>query len=98
MSDDYTGHLLEQIRDEIKAVHEVVAGQPTRGEFNGLRRDVEDMKQELRTVNIAVADISSDVSKVKRDIHVSELKIHDIFRDLDEHVHLPAHGKEMLKQ
>jgi hypothetical protein len=33
MSDDYTGHMLEQILDEIRAVHEVVAGQPTRGEF-----------------------------------------------------------------
>ena len=28
MSDDYTGHVLEQVLDEMKAVHELVAKVP----------------------------------------------------------------------
>jgi hypothetical protein len=58
MSDDYTGHLLEQILDEIKAVHEVVAGQLTCVEFNELRQDVAELKQDMKAVKAAVKDAS----------------------------------------
>lgn len=65
MSKDYTGHLLEQILDEIKAVHEVVGGVqekvadlPTRDEFNELRQDV-------KTIKAAVGDLSRDLAKHK---------------------------------
>jgi hypothetical protein len=37
----YIGHMLEQILDEIKAVHELVADVPTRGEFNRLEQKVD---------------------------------------------------------
>jgi hypothetical protein len=65
MSNDYTGHLLEQILDEIKAVHEVVGGVqekvadlPTRDEFNELRQDV-------KIIKAAVGDLSRDLAKHK---------------------------------
>ncbi len=67
MSDDakYIGHLLEVIRDEVRAVHEGVAGirevvndQPTRAEFNELKRDV-------KTIKASVTDLSRDLEKHK---------------------------------
>ena len=63
--DSYVGVMLEQIRDEIRAVHEEVAGirdkvdnQPTRDEFDELRQDAHVLKA-------AVADLSHDVKVTK---------------------------------
>lgn len=54
--DNYVGLVLEQIRDEIKVVHELVAhidrkveNQPTREEFN-------ELKDETRVIKAAVID------------------------------------------
>jgi len=56
--DNYVGVLLEQIRDEIKAVHEEVGGMreelanvPKREEFN-------ELKDDMKVVKAAVTDIS----------------------------------------
>lgn len=57
MSDDkYIGHKLELILDEIKAVHELVADQPTRGEFA-------ELKQDMKVVKAAVTAINRDLAK-----------------------------------
>ena len=36
----------------------MVAGQPTRGEFNELRQDVVELKQDMKVVKAAVKDVS----------------------------------------
>jgi Protein of unknown function (DUF2730) len=63
--DNYTGVLLEQIRDQNKAVLEAVGGirakvenLPTRDEFNELKRDV-------KTIKAAVTATNSDLKKHK---------------------------------
>lgn len=57
--------MLEEIRDEIKAVHELVEDVPKRWEFNGLLRDVDGLKQNMSVVKVAVADLSQDVKAIK---------------------------------
>jgi hypothetical protein len=68
MSDDdkYIGHKLEQILDEVKAVHELVADVPTRGEFNELRQDVVELKQDMKVVKAAVTATNRDVAGLDR--------------------------------
>ena len=62
MDDDlYIGHKLELIFDEIKTVHELVADQPTRGEFAELRRDVADVKQDMPVVKAAAKTTNHDL-------------------------------------
>jgi hypothetical protein len=59
MSDqDYTAILLEEIRDQNKAVLEAVADLPTRREFEELREDVTELKQDVKVVKAAVTDLS----------------------------------------
>jgi len=66
MSDDtYVGHKLELILDEVKAVHELVADQPTRGEFAELRRDVAELKQDMKVVKAAVTATNRDLKEHK---------------------------------
>ena len=66
MDDDkYVGHKLELILDEIKAVHELVADQPTRGEFAELRRDVVEVKQDMKVVKAAVTATNRDLAEHK---------------------------------
>lgn len=60
----YIGHKLEQILDEIKAVHELVAAQPTHAEFNELREDVAELKQDMKVVKAAVGATNRDVGAV----------------------------------
>ncbi len=62
----YIGHKLELILDEIKAVHEAVAGirevvdnQPTRDEFN-------ELKQRGSVAGAAIQDLSRDLDEHKR--------------------------------
>ncbi len=57
----YFGHLLEAIHDEVRAVHEVVANQPTHVEFEELRHDVTELKQDMKVVKAAVQDLSRQV-------------------------------------
>ena len=77
MNDDYTGHLLEQILDEIKAVHELVADVPTRGAFNRLEQKMDKLNNDMEVVKTAVKATNSDVA--------------DLGRDIEKHKGLPAH-------
>ena len=78
MDDDkYIGHKLELILDEIKAVHELVADVPTRGEFNRLEQKVDKLSDGIEVVKAAVKATNSDVA--------------DLSRDVEEHKGLPAH-------
>ena len=54
MSDDYTGHILEQVLDEIKAVHELVAEVPKMArQLDRVEQDVVELLQDVQ-VNTAV--------------------------------------------
>jgi uncharacterized protein YoxC len=65
MSDDkYIGHKLEQILDEVKAVHELVADVATRGEFNRLEQKVDTLSDSMEVVK-AVADLGREVEELK---------------------------------
>jgi uncharacterized protein YhaN len=97
MKKDYQTILLEQIRDQNKAILEGLEDVPKRVEFNRLEQKVDKLSEDIEVVSAAVKATNRDLAEVKREVQVSELKIHDILRDLDEHVHLPAHGGEMLK-
>ena len=59
--DNYTGILLEQILDEVKTIHELVAGQPTRDEFSKLRDDVGAVKDDVRVIKAAATDQSKQL-------------------------------------
>jgi len=63
MDDDkYIGHKLEQILDEVKAVHELVADVPTRGEFNRLEQKVDKLSDGMEVVKAAVTATNRDVA------------------------------------
>jgi len=64
----YVGHLLEEIRDEVRAVHETVALVPTRGEFEELRQVVSDVQADVRMIKAAVADTNRQVDDHERRI------------------------------
>jgi hypothetical protein len=68
MSDDkYIGHKLEQILDEVKAVHELVADVPTRGEFNRLEQKVDKLSDGMEVVKAAVKATNRDLANLSRD-------------------------------
>ncbi len=78
MSDDkYVGHKLEQILDEVKAVHELVANVSTRGEFNRLEQKIDKLSDGMEVVKAAVKATNRDLA--------------DLSRDAEEHKGLPAH-------
>jgi hypothetical protein len=60
--DNYAGLLLEQIRDEVKAIHELVAGQPTRSEFDQLTTDVRTIRDDTKVIKAAVMDQSAQLN------------------------------------
>jgi hypothetical protein len=68
MSDDdkYIGHKLEQILDEVKAVHELVADVPTRGEFNRLEQKVDKLSDDMGVVKVAIKATNRDVTGLDR--------------------------------
>jgi peptidoglycan hydrolase CwlO-like protein len=66
MRDDYTGHMLEQVLDEIKAVHELVAEVPKMSrKLDRIEQDVAELKQDMNVVNAAVNATSNDLKKHK---------------------------------
>jgi hypothetical protein len=54
MSDEYTNILLEEIRDQNRAVLEVVGTMQERLEQTALQRDLEEVKQDVKTGNAAL--------------------------------------------
>jgi hypothetical protein len=58
----YQGALLEEIRDEIKAVHESVAPMPTLcRDVSQLKDDVSQLKTDVATIKAVVTDQSSQL-------------------------------------
>lgn len=69
MSDDYTGHILEQVLDEIKAVHELVAEVPKMArKLDRVEQDVAELKQGKHAVEAAVRDSSRELANHDRRI------------------------------
>jgi hypothetical protein len=67
MRDDYTGHMLEQVLDEIKAVHELVAEVPKMArKLNSVEQDVAELKQDMKVVRAATTDTSHQVHDLER--------------------------------
>lgn len=67
MNDDkYIGHKLEQILDEVKAVHELVGAQPTLSDFHRLEDKVDKLDGRMDVVEAAVRDTSIDITELRR--------------------------------
>jgi predicted nucleic acid-binding Zn-ribbon protein len=73
-NDNYEGILLEQIRDEIKAVHEAVGdirlkvnNQPTRNEFNELKDDVRTIKASVTGQSAQIHDHDERITRLETD-------------------------------
>jgi polyhydroxyalkanoate synthesis regulator phasin len=64
--------LREQLRDELRAVHELVAEQPTRTEFNELRADVRQLQADVKTIRQVMAEHAGELEKL--DARVSEFE------------------------
>jgi hypothetical protein len=62
---NYLAHLLEEVRDQNKAILEGMKDLLKNWEFNELRRDVEAIRQGDTVMRVAVADLSQDVKVVK---------------------------------
>lgn len=78
MDDDYTAHLLEEVRDQNKAILEGLKDLPKSWEFNELRRDVEAIRQGDTVLLVAVADLSQDVKVVKAGVTDTSRKLHNL--------------------
>ncbi len=60
-TDHYQGALLEEIRDEVKAIHESVAPMPTLSrDVAQLKDDMVDVKADVKTIKLAVKGQSKD--------------------------------------
>ncbi len=67
MRDDYTGHMLEQVLDEIKVVHELVAEVPKMArKLDHIEQDVAELKQNMKVVRAATTDTSHQVHDLER--------------------------------
>ncbi len=78
--DNYLGILLEEIREQNKALLEGMKDLPTRWEFNELRHDVDGLKQSSSVLKVAIADLSHDVTAIKA-------AVSDNGRELADHGH-----------
>ena len=67
MKDDYVGHKLEQVLDEIKVVHELVAEVPKMArKLDRVEQDVAELKQDMKVVRAATTDTSHQVHDLER--------------------------------
>lgn len=58
----HTGILLEQLLDEVRTIHELVADQPTRTEFRKVQDDIEIIKADLQVMKLVQVDTSRQVN------------------------------------
>jgi hypothetical protein len=64
MRDDYTGHMLEQVLDEIKAVHELVAEVPKMArKLDRVEQDVAELKRDMKVVKVAVTATNQELKQ-----------------------------------
>ena len=73
----YNGALLEEIRSQNKAILEGLGDVPKRVEFNELKQDVVELKQDVKTIRAAVTATNRDLA--------------DLSREAGKHKGLPAH-------
>lgn len=65
--DNYTAVLLEEIRDQMKAVLEIVADNQTKvSKLDGIERNVSELKDDMKIVKQAVTDTSKDLKLLER--------------------------------
>ena len=62
MKKDYATILLEEIRDQNKAILEGLREVPKRVEFNELKQDVAEVKQSVKTIEAAVQATNRDLA------------------------------------
>ena len=63
MADDYTNILLEEMRDQNKAILEYVGKLPTvEKDIAELKDDVAELKSDMKVVKAAVTDLSNKVA------------------------------------
>ncbi len=62
MKKDYTAILLEEIRDQNKAILEGLREVPKRVEFNELKQDIAELKQDMKVVKAAVQATNRDLA------------------------------------
>jgi len=65
MKKDHQTILLEEIRDQNKAILEGLQDVPKRLEFNELRSDVAELKQDMKVVKAAVTATNRDLAEHK---------------------------------
>ncbi len=69
MSDDYTGHLLEQLLDQNRAILEYVAEVPKMSnKLDAIGDKVEKFEQDMQVVKAAVTDLSNHQANHERRI------------------------------
>ena len=61
----YNGALLEEVRSQNKVILEGLQDVPKRVEFNELRQDVAELKQNMRVVKTAVTATNHDLAEHK---------------------------------
>jgi septal ring factor EnvC (AmiA/AmiB activator) len=66
MKKDYATILLEEIRDQNKAILEGLREVPKRVEFNELKQDVAEVKQSVKTIEAAVKATNRDLAALKQ--------------------------------
>lgn len=71
-NDNYIGILLEQIRDEVKAVHEGVGGMREELKSVPKREEFDELKADVKVIKAAVTDLSRQVGDHGHRIDVLE--------------------------
>ena len=61
----YTAHLLEEIRDQNRALLEGMKDMPKSWEFKELQRDIDTLRQNGTVIRVAIADVSQDMKIIK---------------------------------
>jgi septal ring factor EnvC (AmiA/AmiB activator) len=68
MKKDYATILLEDIRDQNKAILEGLREVPKRVEFNELKQDVAELKQDMKVVKAAVQATNRDLAALDQQV------------------------------
>lgn len=61
----YVGTMMEQVLSEVKAVHELVAAQPTLADFHRLEEGVTELKGDVKTIKASVTATNHDLKQHK---------------------------------
>jgi len=62
----YVGAQMEQVLSEVKAVHELIAAQPTLADFHRLEDKVDSLDKRMGTVEAAMKATNCDLGEHKR--------------------------------